>query len=312
MSQLRLPLDRLPAEQRAALQQLTRTRGLAWPTVALWAVLTLTYLSVYTLAGLGQMPLALGLLLNTVVGYVAFSVAHDAIHRAIAEDRRLNDLIGQLGVLLVVPYVDLRLFRWGHSLHHRHTSDAADPDRVFHGRGWTLPLRWMFIDLAYFRHAVRHGDATSAPFLRRSILMALLTVAVILVLTAAGFGRELLMLWFIPSRLIQLALGFSFFWLPHVPHTVSQAENFTRATTVRFGGERWLGPLLQGQHYHLVHHLFPTTPFYNNEKVWRIIEPLLAGQDLAVQHGLAIQPVIYPAGQPRPVSPLGQEGGAAS
>lgn len=300
MSTLRLPLERLSPADRAELKRLTHTHGIAWPTVALWALLTLTYAAVYSTAALGWLPLWVGLILNTLVGYVAFSVAHDGIHRAIADHRGLNDAIAQLGVLLVVPYVDLRLFRWGHSLHHRHTSGPLDPDRVFHGRGWTLPLRWMFIDLAYFWHALRRGDPTSAPYLRRSLLMAVVALGLVAALTVAGYGLEVLMLWFIPSRLIQLALGFSFFWLPHVPHTVSQAENFTRATTLRFGHERWLGPLLQGQHYHLVHHLFPTTPFYNNEKVWRLIEPLLREHDLAVQHGLAIQPVIYPAGAPRP------------
>lgn len=298
---LRLPVEHLSAEDRAALARLTHMDGIAWPTVTLWAVLTATFLGVYVTAALGGLPLWGGLILNTVVGYVAFAVAHDGIHRAIARHRGLNDAIAQLGVLLVVPYVDLRLFRWGHSLHHRHTSGPGDPDRAFHGRTWTLPLRWMFIDLAYFWHAVRHGDATSAPYLRRSLWMAAISLGLIVVLTLAGYGLEVLMLWFIPSRLIQLALGFSFFWLPHVPHTVSQDENFTRATTMRFGYERLLGPLLQGQHYHLVHHLFPTAPFYNNERIWRIIAPLLTDHDLVVQHGLAIQPVIYPAGAPRPL-----------
>ena len=115
------------------------------------------------------------------------------------------------------------------------------------------------------------------------------------VLVVYGYGPQLLMLWFIPSRAIFLALGFSFFWLPHVPHDTEQEQNFTRATTVRQGYEWLLGPVLQYQNYHLIHHLFPMTPFYNNYKVWQLIEPELRKRDLAIQHDFRIVPVVYPA-----------------
>jgi beta-carotene hydroxylase len=101
------------------------------------------------------------------------------------------------------------------------------------------------------------------------------------------------MLWFIPSRLIFLGLGFSFFWLPHLPHDTVQDDNFTRATTLRLGYEWLLSPALQWQNYHLIHHMYPTTPFYNNSKVWRLLEPELRKQDLAIQHGFALYPTIY-------------------
>ena len=295
MSKSVVSLETLTPHQLARFKALTRAPRLAWPTLVLWVLLTASYLSVYVLCGAGYWPLWLGTVLNTVVGYVAFSVAHDAIHRSISTDTRLNDIIGQLGVLLVQPYVDLRLFRWAHILHHRFTGGDKDPDRAFRGASWTLPFRWMSIDVAYFIHAIRHGDKVSAPYLRNSIRLAIAVGTLFTVLIWAGYGMELLMLWFLPSRLILLILGFSFFWLPHVPHDVSQEENFTRATTIRQGHEWLLGPVLQYQHYHLIHHLYPTTPFYNNYKVWQLIEPELRQKDLAIQHGLAIRPVIHPA-----------------
>ena len=113
-------------------------------------------------------------------------------------------------------------------------------------------------------------------------------------LVAKGYGLQVLMLWFLPSRLILLTLGFSFFWLPHVPHDTTQEENFTRATTVRQGFEWFLGPVLQYQNYHLIHHLYPMTPFYNNYKVWQLLEPELRKKDLAIQHDFDIVPVVYP------------------
>ena len=66
-----------------------------------------------------------------------------------------------------------------------------------------------------------------------------------------------------------------------------------------------LAPLLQYQHVHLIHHLYPATPFYNNHRVWRLIEPALRRHDLAIQKGFSIRPVIVAAGTagaPREVS----------
>ncbi|MGQ0697383.1 MAG: fatty acid desaturase [Panacagrimonas sp.] len=293
MSKAIVPMDVLTAEQKARFKQLTSAPPVAWPTVILWALLTVTYVAVYWFCGTGRWPLWVGTLLNTAVGYVSFSVAHDAIHRAISSNTRLNDTVGQLGVLLVLPYVDLRMFRWAHVLHHRFASGDRDPDKVLHGAWWTLPARWMLIDAIYFVHALKHGDKVSKPYLQRSLTYSFFVAAAVVALTYAGYGLEVLMLWFLPSRLILLILGFSFFWLPHVPHDVTQEENFTRATTIRQGFEWVLGPVLQYQNYHLIHHLYPMTPFYNNEKVWRLLEPELRKKDLAVQHGLDIHPVIY-------------------
>ncbi|AXQ28483.1 fatty acid desaturase [Solimonas sp. K1W22B-7] len=294
MSKTIVALDNLGPDEIARFRELTAAPPVAWPTVILNILLIATFLSVYGFCGTGQWPLWLGLVVNTTVGYVAFSVAHDAIHRSISRNTRLNDVMGQLGMNIVLPYVDLRMFRWAHILHHRFANGPRDPDRVFKGPWWSLPFRWAFIDLCYFVYALRNGDKVSKPFLQACLRRLVVFVVALAALVWAGYGLEVLMLWFIPSRLIQMALGFSFFWLPHVPHDVSQEENFTRATTIRRGHEWLLGPVLQYQNFHLIHHLYPMTPFYNNGKVYRLIERELQHKELAVQHGFAIHPTIHP------------------
>jgi beta-carotene hydroxylase len=127
----------------------------------------------------------------------------------------------------------------------------------------------------------------------KSLLLGALFIAALVVLISMGYGKVVLMLWFIPSRIIFLSLGFSFFWLPHVPHTVTQEENFTEATTIREGMEWLMGPALQNQNFHLIHHLFPMTPFYNNRKVWQLLETELRKKDLVIQHNFAIRPTIH-------------------
>jgi fatty acid desaturase len=297
MSQSPISLSSLGPEEKARFQALTRAPALSWPTFALWLLVMTVYLGSDVLAVLGRIPLWAGMIANSLIGYLAFSVIHDSIHRAISTNTRLNDWIGQITVLLGAPYVNLKLFRWGHILHHRYTSGPKDPDVVLHGAWWTLPLRWAFIDGLYLIHAIRHGDKVSRPYLVTNLWWAFWSFSVMAVLVAYGYGPHLLMLWFIPSRVIFLTLGFSFFWLPHVPHDTEQEHNFTRATSVRLGHEWLLGPALQCQNYHLIHHLFPMTPFYNNEKVWKLLEPQLRRKDLAIQYGFAIRPTIHPAPQ---------------
>ena len=291
-----------PARQ-AELKSLTSVPTVAWPTIATWVVMTALYVSSTVLGVRGDISLWLGMLVNSAVGYLTFTIIHDSLHRNISRNARFNDVIGQSAVLMIAPYVDLRLFRWGHSLHHRFTSGTKDPDYILHGAWWTLPFRWEVIDFLYLVHALRFGDKISAKYLPTSVVMGALTLGGAAALTAYGYGWEVLMLWFIPSRIIFLSLGFSFFWLPHVPHDTTQEENFTKATTVRLGMEWLMAPLLQNHHVHLIHHLYPGTPFYNNARVWRLIEPELRRRDLAVQHGAAIHPTIYPAPTPATTPP---------
>jgi|GEM_PF-6279894 len=54
-----------------------------------------------------------------------------------------------------------------------------------------------------------------------------------------------------------------------------------------------LGPVLQNQNYHLIHHLYQMTPFYNNRKVWHLIESELRKKELAIQHHFSIRPKRY-------------------
>jgi beta-carotene hydroxylase len=294
MSKAPVDLSTLDAARKAQFRKLTTAPELAWPTVLLCALLVVTFASTYWFCGTGQLPLWVGTLLNSLVGYASFSVIHDSIHRAISSNSKLNDRIGQIGLDIVLPYVDGRMFRWAHILHHRFANGPNDPDKHFKGAWWTLPFRWMLIDFAYFIHALRNGDKVSRPYLNACLKRLAVVVIIIAALVWAGYGLHVFMLWFLPSRLILLMLGFSFFWLPHVPHDVTQAEHFTRATTVREGYEGLMGMLLQHQNYHLIHHLYPMTPFYNNAKVFHLIEPELRQYELAVQKGWAIHPEIRP------------------
>ena len=149
MSNAPVSLAALGPAQKAEFKRLTSAPRLSWPTIAIWLMVMTVYIGSDVLAFMGLLPLWVAMLINCVIGYYAFTVVHDSIHRAISTNTRVNDWIGQSAVLLGAPYVDLRLFRWAHILHHRFTTGPKDPDIVLHGAWWTLPLRWLVIDVLY-------------------------------------------------------------------------------------------------------------------------------------------------------------------
>lgn len=287
-----IDLSTISPEKESELKRLIAIESISWPTVILAGGLLAIAAVVYAAGFAGWLPLWLGCTLNSIVGYYSFSVIHDAIHRSAAKDNKLNDAIGYVGLLPLIPYVHLGLFRWAHILHHRFANEAGDPDSFFHGPTWSLPFRWMFIDVHYLFFSLKNQTKVSRKYFHATLRRLALFLVLLGALAVSGYTTEVVLLWLIPSRIMFLLMGFSFFWLPHVPHEVTQKENFTRATTIRKGWEGLLNIALQYQNYHLIHHLFPMTPFYNNYKVYKLIESDLDRYELAIQKNMHINPDI--------------------
>lgn len=285
------PAANLDHETREELGRLTQPPPVAWPTVALLIVCAGAITASVAASVTRIIPLWAGLLINTTAVYLLFSVAHDSIHRAISSNLRINDWCGRIAATFMSPGSTLGLFRWSHIQHHRYTSGPGDPDNWLHGgRTWTLPLRWLVIDFYYLLYVIRSDDRIARRYLPSTLTGLGVAVVLALILWVLGYWPALLMLWLIPTRVQAIMLGFTFFWLPHVPHDVTGAEDPYRATTIRRGHEWLLTPLLQYHNYHLIHHLYPRTPFYNHLRVWRLLAPELQQHTLSVQQGFGIHP----------------------
>lgn len=279
----------------AAFRALTGTPRFAWPTLILAAIAIPSVLALDILAVMGKISLLWAAAANTLIYYFFFTIIHDGVHRAITQNKKLNDFICQLAITCYAPFAAMPFFRWAHMEHHRFANDERDPDGWVHGSCWSMPFRWMVIDMNYGWRAVTSKNPGVAKIMKESLPFIIAGLIFLVAIVALGYGYELLVLWFIPSRLAFIGIGFSFFWLPHAhaPNEhmeLRQVENYTLATTLRIGMEPVLNPLLQYQNYHLIHHLWPTTPFYNNERVWHLIEPELRQRDLAIVKPLDIQP----------------------
>ena len=286
----------IPKDKNKEFKELSSIPDYAWKTIILAVVSVGAVLLIDINALMGNISYLSACLAVSIIYYWYFSVIHDSIHRSISKNKKLNDFIGQLAASTFAPYATLPIFRWAHMEHHRFTNDEGDPDSYMHGSWWQLAFRWMTIDVYYALRVFSAGTEQSKKAMRESVLRVSLGMVFIVAVIAAGYGYEFFMLVFLPSRIAFIGIGFSFFWLPHShwpddKEEISQAKNYTLATTVRLGYEGILNILLQYQNYHLIHHLWPTTPFYNNEKVWKLLEPELRERDLAVTRNFDIYPI---------------------
>jgi len=259
---------------------LYQTPDVAWPTLLLFASAALLWGAALWGALTGVLPPVLAIGLQTVAAFMQFTVLHDGVHRSLLRGHpRLNDLVaGSAGVFLGIVG-SVTAFRYAHFKHHRHTNEpGVDPDLwSAQGPGWTLPLRWATAELRYAVIILK--DWSTVP--RGQQISIAVTVGGIVLAYAlcwvVGWGVEATLYWLIPSRLAVLWLAFAFNFLPHHPHDVVQAHNPYAATNARRGGEPVMKWLFLYQNYHIIHHLFPSVPFYRYLKIWRQRESEFTG-----------------------------------
>jgi fatty acid desaturase len=255
---------------QATFQGLTRPPRVAWPTVALFfACLTGLGLSSW-LAVSGRQPYLSAMVINGLITYFLFSVVHDSAHGAISRHKWLNDALGHIGLFFFGPFAPLNAARWIHMQHHRFTNDhARDPDAFGHRLDWLAPLRWTNFDYFYTRFFLQQAGPVRDKFMRRVVLQIVLVVIIAIAGTALGHGAEVLMLWLLPTRISSALFVTMFVYLPHAPFFATAQQDEYRASNIRAGWEWLLTPLMACQNYHLVHHLYPTAPFYRMRRLWR-------------------------------------------
>jgi beta-carotene hydroxylase len=259
----------------------------AWPTIAFAAFLlvvqaSLLWLGLNGTASVWWLTLPLG-----ACAYLAYTPAHEAIHRNIVRSRRfdpLNRVIGwwaAIGTGMSWPVL-LRT----HLAHHAHTNSAEDPDAFVQGSlhrllalgalsvatnlipvpvwGWIYSKNvprlgyldgWKVMSVREWRqHQVTHT------------IMCLLVWALVL----SGYGAAVFALYVVPATIGRLLMGIFLSWLPHRPFATGDRYS---AATLHRGKLRALASV--GHSLHLMHHLWPRVPFYRYGKLYRELAPTL-------------------------------------
>ncbi|MEY8198036.1 MAG: fatty acid desaturase [Colwellia sp.] len=244
------------------------------------------------MALINEIPMWGASLTNGLGMYMLFSIVHESMHHSMSRSTLVNNFLGRISMMVLLPSAPFEVARWAHFQHHRFTNGEKDPDNfIHHGSSWTLLLRWSNFDLNYLYSFFKYGGKqrkTHAPAL---IFSSSLFVGGIVALTYFGYGMEVFFLWFLASRVGLLLIALVFVYFPHYPGDIDVADNEYQASTIRRGCEWLLTPLMVYQNYHLIHHLYPTVPFYKYMKVWHLKYDEITAQNPAIQTAFGLMPV---------------------
>ena len=288
------PTERLTKEEREVSRRLSR--GFAWPTVVLLVALIAIEIAVVAAWATGFVPLLVGMFINSVASYGLYTVVHDAVHRSIsnrsARHARWDSICGNIaGQLILLNFAG---HRSSHLRHHAHTNTDRDPDLGAKGPMVARPVKWLVGNLVLLLGALPGGGRLANALMRRlgadaatdggegSLLAAQrwavrVGVLVVLISIPLGVVVPVVVLWIIPARLTFLYLAFFFAWLPHFPY--EDTERFRNTRITLFPGSTWL--LLQ-QDRHLIHHLYPSIPWYRYRAAHEALAPLLSERGAVV------------------------------
>lgn len=203
---------------------------------------------------------------NTLALHIAGTVIHDACHQSAHRNRVINAILGHVSALMLV--FAFPVFTRVHLQHHAHVNDPEnDPDHYVSTGGplWLLPVRFLYHEVFFFQRQLWRKNELLEWFLSRLFVVTIFYISI-----QYHFLGYVLNFWFIPSAVIGLTLGLFFDYLPHRPH-----QERDRWKNARVYPNRILNLLILGQNYHLIHHLWPSIPWYNYQPTYYLMKPLL-------------------------------------
>jgi len=87
-----------------------------------------------------------------------------------------------------------------------------------------------------------------------------------------------LFLWFVPWWIGQTVMLTFFTWTPHHDHHETGRYRNTRVSLFPFANF-----MLQGQNYHLIHHMMPAIPYYRYKPVFDELRPVLEARGVRIE-----------------------------
>ncbi|WP_448560610.1 beta-carotene hydroxylase [Trichothermofontia sp.] len=204
--------------------------------------------------------------LNVLALHLAGTVIHDASHFAAHRDRLINACLGHGSALLLG--FSFPVFTRVHMQHHAHVNDPDnDPDHFVSTGGplWLIAARFFYHEIFFFKRCLWRKYELLEWFLGR--------LAVGLIVYAAyryDFLGFVMNFWFCPALVVGLMLGLFFDYLPHRPF-----QERDRWKNARVYPSPVLNLLILGQNYHLIHHLWPSIPWYRYQAAYYAMQPLL-------------------------------------
>lgn len=203
---------------------------------------------------------------NVLALHLAGTVIHDASHNSAHRNRILNAILGH-GSALMLGFA-FPVFTRVHLQHHAHVNDPEnDPDHFVSTGGplWLIAARFFYHEIFFFKRRLWRNYELLEWFLSRLFL-----ITVVFLGCHYGFIGYIMNFWFVPALVVGLALGLFFDYLPHRPF-----QERDRWKNARVYPNSILNLLILGQNYHLIHHLWPSIPWYKYQAAYYATKPLL-------------------------------------
>jgi beta-carotene hydroxylase len=214
---------------------------------------------------------------NVLALHLSGTVIHDASHNSAHSNRVFNAILGH-GSALMLGFA-FPVFTRVHLQHHAHVNDPEnDPDHFVSTGGplWMIAARFFYHEIFFFKRQLWRKYELLEWFLSR-----LFVATIVIVACQYNFIGYLMNFWFVPALVVGIALGLFFDYLPHRPF---QERN--RWKNARVYPSPLLNLLILGQNYHLVHHLWPSIPWYKYQPAYYATKPLLDAKGCEQSLGL--------------------------
>jgi len=203
---------------------------------------------------------------NTLALHCSGTVIHDACHQSAHRNRIINAMLGHCSALILA--FAFPVFTRVHLQHHGNVNHPKDdPDHYVSTGGplWLIAVRFLYHEVFFFQRRLWRNYELLEWFISRLIIITIVYISV-----QYHFLGYILNFWFIPAFLVGIALGLFFDYLPHRPFVERN-----RWKNARVYPGKVLNILILGQNYHLIHHLWPSIPWYNYQPAYYLMKPLL-------------------------------------
>lgn len=204
--------------------------------------------------------------INTLALHCSGTIIHDACHQSAHRNRIVNAILGHCSALILA--FAFPVFTRVHLQHHGNVNHPEDdPDHYVSTGGplWLIAVRFLYHEVFFFQRRLWRNYELLEWFISRLIIITIVYISV-----QYHFLGYILNFWFIPAFLVGITLGLFFDYLPHRPFVERN-----RWKNARVYPGKVLNILILGQNYHLIHHLWPSIPWYNYQPAYYLMKPLL-------------------------------------
>ena len=217
-------------------------------------------------------------LANLLALHLAGTIIHDASHNSAHSNSIFNSVLGH-GSALILGFA-FPVFTRVHLQHHAHVNDPENDPEHFVSTGgplWLIAPRFFYHEVFFFQRKLWRKYELLEWFLSRLFLFTVVFLGI-----HNDFIDYLMHFWFTPALVMGIALGLFFDYLPHRPF-----QERDRWKNARVYPSPIVNLLILGQNYHLVHHLWPSIPWYNYQTAYYQTKSLLDAKGCEQSLGLS-------------------------